>query len=343
MKSPSFWHKKYSLPALLLWPLSLLYGAGHLIHQRLGRPYKAELPVICIGNLVAGGSGKTPVVLALAKRLRGAQIADHPYILSRGYKGTLKGPVLVDSDRHSASEVGDEPLFMARKDVAPVIISKNRRTGAALASRQNADIILMDDGLQNRSLAHTLRLVVIDGQSGFGNHLMIPAGPLRTPLRRGLRQADGFIIIGPDRHNLERRFLAATSKPVFHATLDVPNTWVADKQARYIAFSGIGRPEKFKATIEDCGLTLAAWHPFPDHHHYSPQELQVLVNEAATKQARLITTEKDATRLPAAFKDTHKIDIMPIEISWLAEDEQHLMEFIRTHSNGIKKTGQDAP
>lgn len=325
LKTPSFWYRK-TVPAiaagLTLLPLSLIYRIGNTFNQIRIKPHKPEIPVICIGNLTAGGSGKTPVALAIMNLIQSESIARNPCFLSRGYGGTLKGPAFVDPEKHSSHDAGDEPLLLARR--APAIVSADRVAGAALAYKSGHDLIVMDDGLQNRSLVKTLSLVVIDGGTGFGNGFMLPAGPLREPLTSGFEITDAFALIGEDTQNILPRLPAG--KPVLRARLAVPDTWQVDKNASYIALSGIGIPEKFKATALEKGLKITGWHAFPDHHIFTAAELDALDKEAAAKSARLLTTEKDAARLPRNFTFKTRLDVMPVHIVW--EDENAVCDLL---------------
>ncbi|MFN5490418.1 MAG: tetraacyldisaccharide 4'-kinase, partial [Bradyrhizobium sp.] len=191
MREPAFWHRPTSWIASLLSPLAALYGA--VAARRMRRPgADAGIPVICVGNYHVGGAGKTPTVLALAKLLR--ELDERPVVLSRGYGGRLEGPVKVDRDRHSAADVGDEPLMMAAS--LPVVVSRDRAAGLALARAQDASVILMDDGFQNPSVAKNVSLIVIDAMRGVGNGRVIPAGPLRAPLSPQLARTDALVVVG---------------------------------------------------------------------------------------------------------------------------------------------------
>jgi tetraacyldisaccharide 4'-kinase len=243
-------------------------------------PIGAKARVICVGNLTAGGSGKTPVAIALAKllRVRGKNV----FFLTRGYGGSEHGPVLIE-DTHRAAQVGDEALLLAR--AASTILARDRAQGAALADRLGADVIVMDDGHQNFSLAKTLSLVVVDGESGFGNGLMIPAGPLREPVAQGLARADAVIVVGQGHPDLQ-----GYAGPVLQARLVPQDDALRGK--RLFAFAGIGRPEKFQASLKDAGIDIAGWRSFADHHPYSDAELAALKTHAP-----LVTTTKDFVRL----------------------------------------------
>ncbi len=320
LTTPRFWYSEPSLWSALLLPLSWLYAILHLIHQRLGKPYISTLPVLCIGNLVAGGGGKTPAALAIADMIKRNDPASRPVFLTRGYGGGLRGPVMVDPSIHTAADVGDEPLLLAR--MAPTIVAADRAAGARLAEQNGAGIIIMDDGLHNTGLTKTLKLVVIDGAAGFGNGRMLPAGPLRTPLKDGLALADAFILIGQDKSNI-RSLLG--DWPVFEAQIE-PSATVPDNQD-YIAFTGIARPEKFFETLTQAGLKIVERRAYPDHHIFSTDELSSLKNAAAEKNAFFITTEKDFIRLPDFFKAKSKVEFLPIRLSF--KNEKQVFNFIK--------------
>ncbi len=314
MKTPSFWSRRDSPLSLALLPLSLLYRLGHDFHQRGAAPYTPSVPVLCLGNIVAGGSGKTPAALSVAALLTRHGIAARPFFLSRGYGGALSGPVQIDST-HTAAATGDEPLLLAR--VAPTIIAADRAAGARLAEQNGAGIIVMDDGLQNPGIAKTLKFVVIDGVAGFGNRRLLPAGPLRAPLPSGLAAADAFIVIGGE----VPPEAAATGKPVFTAAVET--SW-RPAETPYIAFCGLGRPEKFFTTLESAGAHIAARRAFADHHPYTDKDLDALTGLSREHGARLVTTEKDAVRLPPSYSG----DVVPVTIRW--HDESALISFLRT-------------
>ncbi len=328
LKAPSFWYQPLSPLARALSPLSVLYAFGHRLHQRSGALYRSSLPVLCVGNLVAGGSGKTPVALAICELVKKHGIAARPFFLTRGYGGTLKRPVLVMPSLHTARDTGDEALLLARH--APTIVAANRSQGAQFAEKSGADLIIMDDGLQNRSLVKDIECIVVDAQSGFGNGLLLPAGPLRAPLDDNLTSDRGIIIIG--RHQLT----LPSGQPLYspHAfQADVHTSWKPALNTRYIAFCGIGRPEKFFTMLETHGTSLILKRAFSDHKMFSSEDLNALAGQARQHQARLVTTEKDAVRLPFDFLRDHAVEIAPISIAW--QDEESLTGFIRDR---IKKS-----
>lgn len=294
MRAPSFWWRPQpSALARLLQPVSRLYGS--IAARRLSQAgERAAVPVICIGNFTAGGAGKTPTALKVAALL--AQAGERPAFLTRGYGGRLPGPLIVAD--HDAAEVGDEPLLLARS--APTIVSRDRPAGARLAvERTGAGIIVMDDGFQNPSLAKDLSLIVVDGATGFGNGLALPAGPLRAPLAAQWPHAHALLVIGAgapgERAASEARRLA---KPVFTARLEPDAASAASLRGRKVlAFAGIGRPEKFFETLRALGADVRATRAYPDHAPYAPDEITALKAQAADAGLALATTEKDAVRL----------------------------------------------
>jgi tetraacyldisaccharide 4'-kinase len=294
MRPPDFWYpgvgRATPLCARLLTPLASLYDRIATARASAVISYRAAVPVICVGNLTAGGTGKTPIALALASALAARGVA--PVFLSRGYGGRAEGPLAVDPAHHDATEVGDEPLLLAR--AYPAILSRNRPAGADLACRLGAQAIIMDDGFQNPSLVKDLSFVVIDAATGFGNGLVIPAGPLREPVSRGLARTDAVVLLGDGPSPL-----AGFAKPVLRARLKPdPATAETLRGQTIFAFAGIGRPAKFFETLSGLGATLAEAVSFPDHHSYSDNEIAALKARAAGRL--LVTTEKDFVRLGAA-------------------------------------------
>nr|WP_211106046.1 tetraacyldisaccharide 4'-kinase [Nitrospirillum iridis] len=281
----------------MLGPLGALYAAGARHRQVGATPQPAGIPVICVGNLVAGGAGKTPLAEAVMRRLRARGI-DAQY-LSRGYGGRLRGPLRVDPAQHRAADVGDEPLLLSAS--APAWISADRLAGARAARDGGAQAVVMDDGFQNPALAKDLSLLVVDGGAGFGNGRVIPAGPLREDLADGLRRAHGVVIVGADRLDARRTVATlAPALPVLTARL-VPDPAVAARLSGHpvLAFAGIGRPQKFFDTCLELGLSVAERVFFPDHHPYTREEIARLLDRAAAIGATPLTTQKDWVRLPA--------------------------------------------
>jgi tetraacyldisaccharide 4'-kinase len=292
MRAPDFWQKRglaAKVLVRLLAPLGALYGASVAFKARHARPYDPQLPVICVGNLTAGGSGKTPIAIAIAESLRAR--GHRPYFLTRGYGGSTSGPALA-SRGHSAEVMGDETLLLAR--TAPTIVARDRAAGARLAKQKGASVLVMDDGHQNFTLHKTLSLVVVDAQSGFGNGFQIPAGPLRESVPQGLARADAVILIGDGSPDL-RGFRG----PLLRAHLKADGSAFAGKNV--FAFAGIGRPEKFVASLQDSGALVTGSCFFADHHDYGEEELAQL--RAVAGDAALVTTEKDFVRLTTAQRE----------------------------------------
>ena len=288
MRAPDFWRRRTPL-ARLLAPLGALYGASVAFKARLTKVFDPEIPVICVGNLTAGGSGKTPVAIAVADMLRAK--GHRPYFLTRGYGGSEAGPALATRG-HSAAVMGDEALLLAR--TAPTIVARDRAAGAKLAREKGATVIVMDDGHQNFSLRKNLSLVVVDAETGFGNGFQIPAGPLREPVAQGLARADAVIFVGDGAPDL-RGFRG----PVLHVHLKPDGAPFADKKV--FAFAGIGRPEKFVASLEAGGAAVTGSCFFADHHPY--EEDEILQLKAIAGDAVLVTTEKDFVRLTTSQRE----------------------------------------
>jgi tetraacyldisaccharide 4'-kinase len=297
MKAPAWWDAPLRAQALALAPFGLLYGLATAARMGLARGIAPGVPVICVGNFTLGGAGKTPVTIALARRL--SAMGRRPVILSRGHGGRVRGPHAVDLARDTAEDVGDEPVLLARH--APVIVGADRVAGARRAIEDGADVLLMDDGLQNPALAKTLSLAVVDGGSGIGNGMCFPAGPLRAPLGGQLRHVQAVATIGDGAPGaaVAARAIAA-GVPLLRARLAPTPEAAAFAGARLLGFCGIGRPEKFRATLAGIGADVVAFRAFPDHHPFTPLEARALVEEAARGGLSLVTTEKDQARLLAS-------------------------------------------
>jgi tetraacyldisaccharide 4'-kinase len=292
MREPSFWWGEASLASALLAPLAAIYGA--VARARLGgHGRRAGAPVVCIGNFTVGGAGKTPTALAVARMLAAA--GEQPVVLSRGYGGTLAGPVRVDPTRHRAQDVGDEPLLLAR--TAPTIVARDRVKGAGIAT--GASVIVMDDGFHNPSLAKDFSVLVVDARRGIGNGRVIPAGPLRAPLEAQLARAHALVMVGTSSRAAAVAAAArARNIPVLPARLRPDVGFIAGLGgSRVLAFGGIGDPEKFFLTLADAGVSVAATRSFPDHHRYTGAEAKALCEEADRAGLVLVTTEKDLARL----------------------------------------------
>lgn len=298
MREPAFWQRRgtsgNSWIARTLLPLAGIYGA--VTAWRMARDgVDVGIPVICVGNYHVGGAGKTPAVLALVALLR--DLGETPVVLSRGYGGRLRGPIAVDPVRHTANDVGDEPLMMSA--MVPVVVGRDRIDGAALARSRGATVIVMDDGFQNAAVVKDASIVVIDGDRGLGNGLVFPAGPLRAPLRIQLPRTDALVVIGDGRvADGVAAEIAAQGKPVWRARIVPDAVSVAALQGRRVlAFAGIGDPDRFFRTLRNAGIDVAAEAVFDDHHIYTPDEVAALRDRAAVAELTLVTTQKDAARL----------------------------------------------
>ncbi|HVJ53761.1 MAG TPA: tetraacyldisaccharide 4'-kinase [Aliidongia sp.] len=312
MRAPEFWTRR-GWESAALAPAAALFDTAGRIKRALATPWRAPVPVVCVGNLTVGGAGKTPVVLALAQAL-GVNV----HLLTRGYGGSLAGPVRVDPARHDFRAVGDEPLLLAR--AAPTWVARDRAAGAKAAVAAGAGLILMDDGLQNPSLRQDLRLIVVDGGYGFGNGRVLPAGPLREDLRRGLARVHGAILVGDDRAGAGARLAGL---PMARARL-APRNEIA---GRVLAFAGIGRPRKFFETLEAIGAELVERVGFPDHHPYGAAEIEALLARAEALRATPVTTAKDAIRLPPGLRE--RVAVLEIELAWASvADEAAIMDLL---------------
>jgi tetraacyldisaccharide 4'-kinase len=309
-----------------LMPLGAIYGvvAGHRL-QREG--FDAGIPVLCVGNYHVGGAGKTPTVLALAKLL--SELGETPVVLSRGYGGQLRGPILVDPGRHAAIDVGDEPLMLAR--TVPVVVARDRIDGVALARSQGASVIVMDDGFQNPAIAKDASLIVIDANRGLGNACVFPAGPLRAPLPPQLARTDALIVIGRgSAAEAVAAAVAARGKPVLSAHLEADDASVASLRGkRVLAFAGIGDPTRFFRTLRGSGIEVVLERAFADHHPFSQSEIETLTTEARRDGLTLVTTEKDLARLRGrdGLPDWAR-EIVPFAVTLEFEGAVQLRKFV---------------
>ena len=308
MRPPAFWHdpKARILPALLS-PFGRI--TAQATARRLKRPgWHAPIPVICCGNLTVGGAGKTTLALDLLRRLKARGVEAHA--LTRGYGGVSRGVLRVDPSRQDATLVGDEALLLAA--CAPTWVAADRAASARAAIAQGARCLIMDDGMQNPGLVQDCILLVIDGERGFGNGRLLPAGPLREAVARGATRAHATVLIGPDRYGVLDRL--PEQLPVLRATLVMAPQAYALRGRKLAAFAGIGRPDKFFEALDTIGLDLVRRDGFPDHHRYKPGQLRRLASEADAHGAILVTTPKDAVRLPEAFRK--RVLVLDVSLQW---------------------------
>lgn len=308
MRPPEFWQRgRGGAAAAVLAPLGSLYALGGRLRRTRATPYRAPVPVVCVGNLTVGGAGKTPVAMAVAERLAAAGVDVH--FVTRGYGGRITGPVRVDPQIHSAADVGDEPLLLARRRTAWV--ARRRPEGIAAAAAAGADAVVLDDGYQNPTFAKDVALVVVDGTRGFGNGHVLPAGPLREPVADGLARASAVVIMGDDHADIAS---SAAPLPVIGArVVPAPGAEVV-RGRRVFAFAGIAHPDKVWTTLRGLDADLAGTRAFPDHHLFTPDEIAAMLAEAERAGALVVTTEKDAVRLRADLAG--RVTVLPVIVAW---------------------------
>ena len=319
MREPAFWWRKAGLASGLLAPAAACYGAI-AARRMLRQGTRAGVPVLCVGNFTLGGAGKTPAVMRLAKLLQEA--GERVFCLSRGYGGSLAGPKRVDAHSDHAAQVGDEALLLAR--VAPTMVARDRVAGAEAAAAAGASVVIMDDGLQNASLAKNFTLAVVDGRRGLGNARVFPAGPLRAPLAAQLPRTDALLVVG-EATGAGDAVAAAHGLPIFHGHLQPDPAAIAELKARKVlAFAGIGDPDKFFATATEAGIEVARRQAFPDHHCFSAEEAAELIMRAEHDGLALLTTEKDRARMtgePLLAALAAKAHVLPVTLAVIEAEE----------------------
>ena len=312
MKAPQFWYEPSSWKATFLLPLGYLYNMLTSLREKFGKHQKYDCLTICVGNLNVGGTGKTPATIALAGHFLEKGLKVH--IVSRGYKGNFQGTFLVNPRKHGSDEVGDEPLLMS--EFTSVWVSKKRKNGIAAAERAGAQVVILDDGFQDPSFHKDFSIVVVDGKRGFGNKQCMPAGPLRENISQGFKRADALIIIGQMLYKFD---VFPNHLKIIHSTLKPIETGMNWNEGKYLAFAGIAHPEKFFETLRSVGANVIDCVALSDHQKLDGQILKRLEYKAEKAHAQLVTTEKDAVRLPNTFRK--KVLSLPVRVEFNNKDE----------------------
>lgn len=318
LKTPKFWTKK-NLASYSLLPLSLIYFLGFYLVKFFTKTVKISKPVICVGNLIAGGSGKTPTAIAIGKVLN-EMSADFAF-LSRGYMNDgSKFLMLRKFDNHRAEQVGDEPMLLM--ETATTFVSKNRLFGAKQIDAMNKfKMIVLDDGMQNNSLHRDLTIMVVDGKIGFGNNFLIPAGPMREPLFAGLKKVDFVVLVGEAKKGLLKKL---DGKTVVKANI-IPLNLAEFSGKKLIAFCGLAYPQKFFSLLEKNGLEVIETYGFADHYIYKGSEIENLYKIAVEKNAVLVTTKKDWVKFSPALQE--KVSYLDIELEF--EDKELVKKLLK--------------
>ena len=297
MKAPDFWYRQKSVWASVLKPISFIYAFFGARRFQKVAPYQSDVPVICVGNLTVGGTGKSPVCVSIGEFLK--QKGIRFFYLNHGYKAKEKN-VLVNLEKQSALDIGDEAVLLALN--APTVVDNKRARGAQKAVKNGAKAIIMDDGFQNPSLVKSFSFVVVDGQKGFGNTLVLPAGPLREPVLTGLKRADAVVIAGEDKWGVDFYLKRhQIDLPVLTGRFMLNPEMVKALRGRDVfAFAGIGMPEKFFAALQNEGINVKGMQSFPDHYFYTNFDLDEIVRKAGALP--ILTTTKDAVKLSAPMR-----------------------------------------
>ena len=319
---PGFWQKKNNLIEkiiiLLLLPFTFIYYLASKFDKKLTKKNKVGIPVISVGNINTGGSGKTPFVIYLVNLLKKEKINSH--VVSRGYLGNLYGPVKVDLKKHSYKDVGDEALLLAKETTTWV--SKNKFEGTLMATLNGADVVILDDGLQNYSIHQDLKIMIVDCGFGFGNQFLLPSGPLRETISFGIKKSDMLIIFNKDENDIEKKIKNKIT--IIHANSKIKN-FSQLKNKKIVGFSGIGRSEKFHSSLKDQKLNIINFFSYPDHYSYNKKEINNLINYAKKNNAVLVSTLKDKQRIN--IDQRKKISFLDLKIE--VKEEKNLINFLK--------------
>ena len=319
---PGFWQKKNNLIEkiiiLLLLPFTFIYYLASKFNKKLTKTNKVCIPVISVGNINTWGSGKTPFVIYLVNLLKKEKINSH--VVSRGYLGNLYGPVKVDLKKHSYKDVGDEALLLAKETTTWV--SKNKFEGTLMATLNGADVVILDDGLQNYSIHQDLKIMIVDGGFGFGNQFLLPSGPLRETISSGIKKSDMLIIFNKDENDIEKKIKNKIT--IIHANSKIKN-FSQLKNKKIVGFSGIGRSEKFHSSLKDQKLNIINFFSYPDHYSYNKKEINNLINYAKKNNAVLVSTLKDKQRIN--IDQRKKISFLDLKIE--VKEEKNLINFLK--------------
>ncbi len=327
--SPNFWYKKNffsKLTGYFFFPVSLLWIAVSIIKKIVIKPYTTKLKVFCIGNLTVGGTGKTPFTIYVYKLLK--SLGYNPVFLTRGYGGTSKLPIVVEPF-HEPYLVGDEAILLSK--IGTTVVSKNRAKGAQFIEKfiKKFDVILMDDGLQNYQLRQDLKILLVDKKNTFGNNLCLPAGPLREPVKSGLKKIDLIVLTGDRQNKSQVMFEKYKHIPIFESKLKLHKN-NNDKNYNYLAFCALANPKKFFNTLVENKYKVSKRIMFPDHHAYTNKDIDNIINQARTHNLKIITTEKDFVKIK---KNKSGIDYLSIEMNLSIKDKYIFKKLIESKLN----------
>lgn len=329
INSPKFWYRNDWLSkvlALIIYPLSIIWIIISFIKKKVSKTYRSRLKIICVGNLNIGGTGKTPFAIYTYKILK--ELGFNPVFLTRGYGGKEKGPIKVEST-HQYKDVGDEALLL--NNIGPTIVSRDRSLGAKFIEnhKYNYDVILMDDGLQNYQLEKNIKFLLVDKNLKFGNKLCVPAGPLREPINQRLKEIDSIILTGNNTDQDIGLKKISDYISVFNSSIKIMQSSNI-KGNKFLAFCGLGNPDKFYETLEKGGYKVFLTKSFPDHHQYTEEEINHLILKAKNKNLTLITTAKDYVKI---IDKKNEIQVLSIESSFNAKDELRFKAFLKEKLN----------